>query len=142
MSTRTKGWALGPKPVTPPSVRICSEAMGVAGSTASAFGGATAQPAAPGVSSATTQPVWPAGVKLKSGPPKQTRSTTARFVFGGSAGVKFMCKLDGGKFAACHSPKVYSRLKPGRHKVSVYATSGSSGRSGTTVFSWKIVPAG
>jgi hypothetical protein len=53
-----------------------------------------------------------------------------------------MCKLDGGKFAACHSPKVYRHLKPGRHKVSIYAIGGSGGRSATTVFSWKIVPAG
>ena len=84
----------------------------------------------------------PARPKLKSGPAKRTRSTTARFVFGGSAGNKFMCKLDGGKFAACRSPKVYKKLKPGRHKVSIYATSGSGGRSATTVFSWKIVAAG
>jgi glucose/arabinose dehydrogenase len=86
--------------------------------------------------------VPPPKPKLKRGPAKQTRSTTAKFVFGGSAGAKFMCKLDGGKFAVCRSPKVYKGLKPGRHKVSIYATDGSGGRSGTTVFNWKIVPAG
>ena len=80
--------------------------------------------------------------KLKRGPAKQTRSTTARFVFSGSPGAKFMCKLDGGKFTACPSPKIYRQLKPGRHKVSIYATSASGRRSGTTVFSWKILPAG
>jgi glucose/arabinose dehydrogenase len=80
--------------------------------------------------------------KLKSGPAKQTRSTTAKFVFNGSAGDRFMCKLDGGKFVVCRSPKVYKRLKPGRHKVSIYATGGSGARSATAVFIWKIVPAG
>jgi hypothetical protein len=53
-----------------------------------------------------------------------------------------MCKLDGGKFAGCRSPKVYKRLKPGRHKVSIYAIGGSGARSAIAVLSWKIVPAG
>jgi hypothetical protein len=78
---------------------------------------------------------------LKVSPPKQTRSTTAKFVFGGPAGVSFHCKLDRGKFVACRSPRIYRRLKPGRHTLRVYATNAAGARGATTVFSWKIVPA-
>jgi glucose/arabinose dehydrogenase len=83
----------------------------------------------------------PAKPTLKVSPPKQTRSTTAKFVFGGPAGTTFHCKLDRGKFVACRSPRIYRRLKPGRHTVRVYATNAAGGRGATTVFSWKIVPA-
>jgi glucose/arabinose dehydrogenase len=83
----------------------------------------------------------PAKPTLKVSPPKQTRSTTAKFIFGGPAGTTFHCKLDRGKFVACRSPRIYRRLKPGRHTVRVYATNAAGGRGATTVFSWKIVPA-
>lgn len=38
------------------------------------------------------------------------------FVFGdGSPGATYYCALDKGPFKRCHSPKVYHRLKKGRH---------------------------
>jgi hypothetical protein len=64
----------------------------------------------------------------------------ARFVFGGSAGTRFQCKLDRGQFAACRSPRIYRKLKPGRHILRVVATDSGGGRSAATVFSWKIIP--
>ncbi len=84
------------------------------------------------------EPVTPAKPRLKSGPAKQTSSTTAKFVFGGPAGTTFRCKLDGGKVAGCRSPLVYRRLKPGRHTVRIFAMDGSQ-RSPATVFRWTIV---
>jgi hypothetical protein len=86
-------------------------------------------------------PSAPAKPKLKGHPAGRTRSTTARFVFGGLAGTSFHCKLDRGKFVACRSPRIYRRLKPGSHTVRIYATGGTAERSAATVFSWKIVPA-
>jgi hypothetical protein len=92
-------------------------------------GGSGAEPVKPG----------PTKPKLTARPPKQTSSTTARFVFGGVAGTSFRCKLDRGKFVACRSPRTYRRLKPGSHTVRIYATDGTAERSAATVFSWKIV---
>jgi glucose/arabinose dehydrogenase len=77
---------------------------------------------------------------LKGHPAKQTRLRTAKFVFGGSPGTRFSCKLDRGKAASCRSPRIYRRLKAGRHTVRIYATKGSAGQSAATVFSWKILP--
>jgi glucose/arabinose dehydrogenase len=79
--------------------------------------------------------------KLMGRPPKQTRSTTAKFAFGAAAGGGFQCKLDRGRFSACHSPQIYRKLKPGRHTLRVVAIDAGGDRSAATVFSWKIVPA-
>jgi Ca2+-binding RTX toxin-like protein len=45
-------------------------------------------------------------------PPSLTKSTTAEFTFAANpaSGASFECKLDGGAFAACTSPKTYSGL--------------------------------
>jgi glucose/arabinose dehydrogenase len=94
-------------------------------------GGSGAGPPAPG-------PV--AKPNLKVHPPKQTHSTTARFIFGGSPGSRFSCKLDRGKSVSCRSPLTYRRLKRGRHTVRIYATNGSARQSAATVFSWKVLP--
>lgn len=90
-----------------------------------------------GTGPGTTPPTKPT---LKVHPSKRTSSTTARFVFGGSAASKYQCKLDRGKFKSCGSTTIYRKLKRGKHTLRVYATNGSAGRSATTVFSWKIVP--
>jgi hypothetical protein len=50
------------------------------------------------------------------------RKRRATFRFAGSSGtVGFECKLDKKHFRACKSPKVYKRLKPGKHEFSVRA---------------------
>jgi hypothetical protein len=49
-------------------------------------------------------------------------SATMRFTGSGGTGkLKFRCRLDKGRFRACRSPKRYTKLKPGRHTVSVEA---------------------
>lgn len=79
--------------------------------------------------------------KIHKHPPKRTRSRTARFAFGGEKGLRFHCKLDGKKYASCHSPRVFKRLKPGKHTFRVLAVD-SSGAAVTKVtsFSWRILP--
>ncbi|HEY2054213.1 MAG TPA: hypothetical protein VGH14_09795 [Solirubrobacterales bacterium] len=84
-------------------------------------------------------PSKPSPPELKQRPAKKTRSTTAKFVFGGPAGTTFRCKLDGGKFVACRSPRVYRRLKPGAHTVRIYATNAGGERGAARVYRWKVV---
>ena len=55
IAIRTNGWALGPNPDTPPSVRISSDPIGVAGSARSPFG-ATAHPDGAAPASAPESP--------------------------------------------------------------------------------------
>jgi CSLREA domain-containing protein len=53
---------------------------------------------------------------------KRLTTTTAVFRFESNlAGSSFQCKLDGGPFRNCHSPKVYTGLKPGKHRFEVRA---------------------
>ena len=54
---------------------------------------------------------------------KKFAGATVAFKFKASAvGATFQCRLDGGPFAKCHSPKVYTGLKPGRHRFEVRAS--------------------
>jgi DNA-directed RNA polymerase specialized sigma24 family protein len=59
---------------------------------------------------------------IMSGPKASTASNSATFSFAGSeSGVTFECRLDGGAWHACSSPKSYSGLKNGSHVFRVRA---------------------
>jgi glucose/arabinose dehydrogenase len=77
---------------------------------------------------------------LRGHPPKQTRSRTARFSFGSdTAGAGFRCRLDSGRFAPCRSPRVYRKLKPGRHRVEIAAVAPAGLSDASPIrFAWKI----
>jgi Tol biopolymer transport system component len=67
------------------------------------------------------------------------KSTKRKAVFRFSSnepGATFQCKLDKKPFAPCTSPKVYKKLKPKKHKFSVFATDAAgnadTSRSGVT----------
>lgn len=63
---------------------------------------------------------------ITSGPPTYTASTNATFSFtasGCSHGV-LSCKLDGGTWATCTSPKAFSGLAVGQHAFRVKYTNG------------------
>ena len=63
---------------------------------------------------------------------KKLAGATVAFKFKASVGGSgFQCRLDGGKFAKCHSPQVYTGLKPGKHRFEVRAIN-SAGRSDPT----------
>lgn len=63
------------------------------------------------------------GTTISSGPDSSTTATSASFSFAASeAGSTFACKLDGGSWGGCSSPKAYSALAVGAHQFSVRAT--------------------
>jgi Ca2+-binding RTX toxin-like protein len=69
-----------------------------------------------------------------------TSDGTATFEFSSpEPGVSFDCKLDGGAFSSCVSPRHYSSLQPGTHTFSVRARDGA-GHTGPTAtpFTWTI----
>ncbi|HVD41397.1 MAG TPA: right-handed parallel beta-helix repeat-containing protein [Solirubrobacterales bacterium] len=64
----------------------------------------------------------PPDTSIQSGPSGTTTATSAAFAFSTTeAGASFECKLDGGSFASCVSPKSYSGLAVGSHAFSVRA---------------------
>lgn len=72
-------------------------------------------------------------------PAARTNATSARFVFGGETDVSFRCRLDGGRFGPCRSPRVYRHLRRGWHSFRVYAVDADGGRSRVRLVRWKIV---
>jgi glucose/arabinose dehydrogenase len=68
---------------------------------------------------------------IQSGPSGTIKQNNAEFTFSGSdnvtpaANLTFQCKLDGGAYSACSSPKKYTKLAVGSHIFSVRATDAS-----------------
>ena len=81
-------------------------------------GGGSTTPAPPTTTPAPIAAPAPKApkVKITKGPKKSSAATKATFKFKGepAAGAKFECKLDGGKWATCSSPRTYKGLKPGK----------------------------
>jgi hypothetical protein len=64
----------------------------------------------------------PPSTVIIGAPPSTTTATTAIFVFTASEiSSSFECKLDGGSWSSCISPKTYSNLGIGSHQFSVRA---------------------
>jgi Galactose oxidase-like, Early set domain len=76
---------------------------------------------------------------ITSKPSSPTNSTAPSFGFTVSeAGSSFVCRLDGGAFAPCFSPKGYTGLADGLHSFEVKATD-QVGNTGTVdAFAWTI----
>jgi hypothetical protein len=79
--------------------------------------------------------------RLRKHPRKRTANTTARFVFSADSAGSFRCKLDGRPYRPCRSPRIYRRLKPGRHIFRVI-TANQGSKSKPAAFAWLIVPPG
>lgn len=57
---------------------------------------------------------------ITTGPPAQSNTADPQFQFSSApAASSFQCKLDGGAFAACSSPKQYTGLSEGSHTLRV-----------------------
>lgn len=78
-------------------------------------------------------------VTLTDKPPLVTNQTTASFSFSSNKprSSTYECKLDGGAFASCASPRLYTGLDDGSHTFAVRATSfGNLGL--TTEYTWTV----
>jgi hypothetical protein len=79
---------------------------------------------------------------IASGPDAVTTSTSASFgVAASEPSSTFSCKVDGGSWASCASPKSYSGVGTGIHTFSVRATDGAGNVDPTpAVRTWTVVP--
>jgi hypothetical protein len=77
-------------------------------------------------------------VTITDKPPLLTNRTTASFGFSANrAGSAFECRLDGGSFNSCTSPKLYKDLGNGSHTFAVRAS--SLGNAGIpTTYTWTV----
>jgi hypothetical protein len=67
--------------------------------------------------------------------------TTARFSFTSSGRTaSFQCRLDGGAYSACLSPKLYSGLTKGLHTFSVEAVDPAGNTSKPASYTWRVKP--
>lgn len=103
----------GPRPNSvAPSERPCGSGGGAAGN----GGGANPNPAAPGHASGAPQ------TSLLRKPPRRSHDRTPTFRFAADEpGVRFECRLDGGRFRRCSSPFTPRPLDPGAHLFRVRA---------------------
>jgi alpha-tubulin suppressor-like RCC1 family protein len=82
---------------------------------------------------------FPPDTTLTSYPPVITSSSTATFSFICSeSSCTFECKLDGGSWVSCSSPKTYSGLSDGPHTFQVRAKKGTTPDPTPAYYRWKI----
>jgi len=60
--------------------------------------------------------------QITFGPAGPTKDTTPIFAFSSEAGARFECRLDGGGYSACSSPRPLGLLSDGPHSFEVRAT--------------------
>jgi hypothetical protein len=78
-------------------------------------------------------------VTITSGPPNPSRSTKATFTFQASeSDVTFTCQVDSQTPITCISGVIFSRLSPGQHSFTVYATDQAGNRSAIPNWTWTI----
>jgi thrombospondin type 3 repeat protein len=71
--------------------------------------------------------IMPPDTSITAGPSGTVSSASASFSFtSDEAGSSFQCRLDGGGFAGCTSPKSYSGLANGSHAFEVRAVDGAN----------------
>jgi len=91
------------------------------------------------VDSGSTTPTAPAPtVTFTSGPASSTTSTAATFAWTATnAPTSVTCSLDGGAAVACSSPRSYSGLAAGSHRLTVRAANAAGATSAT--YAWSVV---
>lgn len=87
----------------------------------------------------TVDTVAPPVPGITSKPTDPSTSATASFAFNDSeAGVTFMCKIDGGAYASCTSPKSYGGLAQGSHTFNVLALDSVGNASAPATWTWTV----
>src|SRR3954454_2269264 len=117
-------------------LQAASAARALMGSYADAVPGRRLSSAPPPPPADTTAP----DTSISSSPASSTSSTSASFSFSSTeSGSSFECRLDGGAWSSCSSPKTYSSLAVGNHSFDVRATD-PAGNTDTTPSSrsWTI----
>ena len=77
--------------------------------------------------------------EILEGPPKQTSSRKARFVFAATPTATFTCALDKKPATPCTSPYKAKDLKLGKHKVTITATDYTGTESSPAKYKWKVI---
>jgi large repetitive protein len=81
----------------------------------------------------------PAPPTLSSTPPNPANSSTSTFAFSDAdPSATFRCRLDGGNFSTCTSPKTYTGAAEGPHTFTVKAVDPAGNESTATSYSWTI----
>lgn len=93
----------------------------------------------------TVDTTAPGSPSIDSKPDSSTNQTSASFTFsggsdnaGGSGFGKYECKLNGGSFAECTSPKEYSGLAETTHTFSVRSVDIAGNAGSATEYSWAV----
>jgi hypothetical protein len=102
---------------------------------------------AAGNSGATTSFSWridrtpPPKPVIDTHPDSSTGSTSATFTFHDTeAAATFRCKLDGGSFTSCTTPKQYTGLSTANHTFQVQAVDLAGNTSPSASYTWTVVP--
>jgi Bacterial Ig-like domain len=87
----------------------------------------------------------PPNTNINTKPANPSNDASPTFTFSGtddvtpSANLIFQCKLDGGDFAGCTSPKSYSNLSDGSHTFSVRAKDAAGNVDGSPdSYTWRV----
>ncbi len=76
---------------------------------------------------------------ISAQPVDPSNNAAPSFQFGADeAGATFACKLDGGAFGACSSPKAYAALTDATHTFRVKATDAAGNTGAEAVYPWRI----
>jgi len=93
----------------------------------------------PATSVFTIDTVAPPAPSITTTPANPSNQTVASFGFADPEGVVvYACRLDGGAYSACASPKTYSGITQGAHTFSVEAIDAAGNTSSRTTYSWVI----
>jgi hypothetical protein len=122
-------------------------ASGAAGAATITATDVTIEPAVSGSATLTQLPVHPGGpgpgaapqTTIGKHPPKRSTKRRVTFTFTASVGGStFRCKLDARPYRPCTSPMKLAKLKPGRHRFSVVATSASGAAGEPAAYGFTI----
>jgi hypothetical protein len=91
----------------------------------------------PDVHTWTVDTVAPALTLDPGGPTGTVATAAAAFTFSGETGATLSCRIDGGSFESCSSPRNYTDLPDGAHTFTVRATD-AAGNPTTASRSWTV----